>query len=37
MCRIWRADMVVKPEETVQFAFNLDKAVVFNRETQNRL
>jgi hypothetical protein len=37
MCRIWRADVVVKPEETVQFAFNLDKAVGFNPETQNRL
>jgi multiple sugar transport system ATP-binding protein len=32
-----RADVVVKPGETVPFAFNLDKAVVFNPETQNRL
>ena len=32
-----RADVVVRPGETVPFAFNLDKAVLFNPETQKRL
>ena len=32
-----RADVVVKPGQTVPFAFNLDKAVLFDPETQNRL
>ncbi len=32
-----RADVVVRPGQTVPFAFNLDKAVLFDPETQNRL
>ncbi len=32
-----RADVVVRPGETVPFAFNLDKAVLFDPETQKRL
>jgi multiple sugar transport system ATP-binding protein len=32
-----RADVVVRPGETVPFAFNLDKAVLFDPETQTRL